>query len=83
MATSAPTRTALTTSSNGTRDRSVAACATRAKSWASWRPAAASTAHPVDRACITSEWSPKMDRAWVPIVRAATWITQVRAPRRS
>ncbi len=27
------------------------------------------------RACITSLWSPKIDRAWVAIVRAATWMT--------
>ena len=32
-------------------------------------------AQPVVRACITSEWSPKIDRAWVAMVRAATWIT--------
>ena len=28
---------------------------------------AASIAHPVVRACMTSEWSPKIDRAWVAI----------------
>ena len=27
------------------------------------------------RAAITSEWSPKIDRAWVATVRAATWMT--------
>ena len=32
-------------------------------------------AQPVGRAAITSEWSPKIDRAWVATVRAATWIT--------
>ena len=32
-------------------------------------------AQPVDRACITSEWSPKIDRAWVAMARAATWMT--------
>jgi len=32
-------------------------------------------AHPVMRAPMTSEWSPKIDRAWVAIVRAATWMT--------
>ena len=36
------------------------------------RPASPS---PVARACITSLWSPKIDRAWVAMVRAATWIT--------
>ena len=60
---------------NGTRARSVAACATSAKSCASWTEPAASIAQPVVRACITSLWSPKIDRAWVAIVRAATWMT--------
>ena len=60
---------------NGTRARSVAACATSAKSCASWTEPAASIAQPVVRACITSLWSPKIDRAWVATVRAATWIT--------
>ena len=43
---------------NGTRLRSVAACATRAKSWASCTEPAASIAQPVARACMTSLWSP-------------------------
>ena len=60
---------------NGTRARRVAAWLTSAKSWASCTELAASIAHPVVRACMTSEWSPKMDRAWVAMVRAATWIT--------
>ncbi len=60
---------------NGTRDRSVAACATSAKSCASWTEPAASIAQPVERACITSLWSPKIDRAWVAMARAATWMT--------
>ena len=60
---------------NGTRARSVAAWATSAKSCASWTEPAASIAQPVVRACITSLWSPKIDRAWVATVRAATWIT--------
>ena len=55
--------------------RSVAAWATAAKSWASCTLPAASMAQPVVRACITSEWSPKIDRAWVATVRAATCIT--------
>ena len=60
---------------NGTRVRRVAACATRAKSCASCTLEAHSIAQPVVRAAITSEWSPKMLRAWVATVRAATWIT--------
>ncbi len=48
---------------------------TSAKSCASCTDPAASIAQPVARACITSLWSPKIDRAWVAIVRAATWIT--------
>ena len=32
-------------------------------------------AQPVPRAAMTSEWSPKMDSAWVAIARAATWNT--------
>src|SRR5665213_3235443 len=46
----------------GTRVRSVAACATSARSCASWTEAEASIAKPVCRIAITSEWSPKMDR---------------------
>ena len=57
------------------RARSVAAWATRAKSCASWTDPAASIAQPVVRACMTSLWSPKIDRAWVATVRAATWMT--------
>jgi hypothetical protein len=30
---------------------------------------------PTSEAAIMSEWSPKIDRAWVATVRAATWIT--------
>ena len=60
---------------NGTRASSVAACATSARSWASWTEDEQSSAKPVDRAAITSEWSPKIESAWVAIARAATWIT--------
>ena len=60
---------------NGSRLRSVAAWAIRARSCASWTEPAQSMAHPVERAAITSLWSPKMERAWVATVRAATWIT--------
>ncbi len=48
---------------NGTLDSRVAACATSAKSCASWTDAAASIPKPVMRALITSEWSPKIDNA--------------------
>ena len=47
---------------NGTRDRSVAAWATSAKSCASCTELDASIANPVDRAAITSLWSPKIDK---------------------
>jgi hypothetical protein len=60
---------------NGTRERRVAAWATSAKSWASCTEPAESIAQPVARACMTSLWSPKIDRAWVAIERAATWMT--------
>ncbi len=60
---------------NGTRERSVAEWATSAKSCASCTEDAASIAQPVMRAVITSEWSPKMLRACVATVRAATWMT--------
>ena len=57
---------------NGTRARSVAACATSAKSWASCTSEAHSIAQPVERTAMTSEWSPKIDRACVAMARAAT-----------
>ena len=60
---------------NGTRVASVAACATSARSWASWTDAEASSAKPVCRTAITSEWSPKMERPCAASDRAATWIT--------
>ncbi len=60
---------------NGTLALSVAACDTAAKSWASCTELAHSIAKPVERAAITSLWSPKIDRACVAIARAATWIT--------
>ena len=60
---------------NGTRVASVAACATSARSWASWTDAAASSAKPVCRTAITSEWSPKMDSPWAASDRAATCST--------
>jgi len=40
-------------------------------SWVSWTEPPASIAQPVLRQAITSLWSPKMDRAWVAIDRAA------------
>jgi hypothetical protein len=60
---------------NGTRDSRVARWETNAMSWASWTEAEASMANPVCRAAITSEWSPKIESAWVAIDRAATWMT--------
>ncbi len=47
----------------------------RAKSCASCTEPEASSAKPVWRAAMTSEWSPKIDSAWVATVRAATWRT--------
>ena len=60
---------------NGTRELMVAAWAIAARSCASCTLSDASTAQPVERAAITSEWSPKMLRAWVAIARAATCST--------
>ena len=53
----------------------MAAWATSARSCASCTDDDASIAKPVVRAAITSEWSPKIESAWVAIVRAATCIT--------
>ena len=74
MSTSCDVRKPSKKCTNGTRDRNVAAWATAAKSCASCTLPAASIAQPVERTCITSEWSPKIDRACVAIVRAATCI---------
>ena len=60
---------------NGTRVWSVAACATSARSWASWTEAEASSAKPVWRTAITSEWSPKIDSPCAASDRAATCST--------
>jgi hypothetical protein len=60
---------------NGTRVASVAACATSARSCASWTDAEASSANPVCRTAITSEWSPKMDSPCAATDRAATCST--------
>ena len=60
---------------NGTRVRSVAACAMSARSCASCTEAAASSAKPVCRTAITSEWSPKMESPCAARDRAATWMT--------
>ncbi len=59
----------------GIREDRVAACATSARSCASCTDDEQSSAKPVVRAAITSEWSPKIDSAWVATARAATWIT--------
>ena len=60
----------------GTRASSVATCATSARSCASCTDDAASIPQPTIRALITSEWSPKIDRACVAIALAAIWKTQ-------
>ena len=60
---------------NGTRVASVAACATSARSCASCTDVEASSANPVCRTAITSEWSPKMDRPCAASDRAATCST--------
>ena len=60
---------------NGTRVDSVAACATSAMSCASCTDAEASSANPVWRTAITSEWSPKIDRPCAASDRAATCST--------
>ena len=59
----------------GTREFRVEAWAIRAMSITSWMLPAQSSAKPVVRATITSEWSPKMDRAWQATDRAETWNT--------
>ena len=59
----------------GTRDSRVAACATSARSWASCTDEEARNPNPVERAAMTSLWSPKIESACVATVRAATWIT--------
>src|SRR5690554_6747589 len=56
-----------------------ARCATRARSITSWTEPEDSMAKPVCLAAITSEWSPKMDRAWVATVQAETWNTPGRS----
>jgi hypothetical protein len=60
----------------GMRPARVAAWAMRAISWASCTELLARSAQPVARQAITSEWSPKMDSAWVASARAATWSTK-------
>ena len=40
-----------------------------------WTEEEQRSAKPVGRAAITSEWSPKIESAWVATVRAATWNT--------
>ncbi len=50
--------------------------ATSARSMTSWTEAEASMAKPVWRQAMTSEWSPKMERAWVASARAETWKTE-------
>ena len=59
----------------GRGSSSVAAWATRARSWASWTEAEASSANPVWRAAMTSAWSQKIESPWAASERAATWNT--------
>ena len=54
---------------------SVAACATSARSCASWTEDEESSANPVWRTAITSAWSPKIDSPWAASDRAATCST--------
>ncbi len=60
---------------NGTRVASDAACATTARSCASCTDPEHSSANPVCRTAITSEWSPKIDSPCAASDRAATWNT--------
>ena len=60
---------------NGIRVASVAAWAASARSCASWTDVEASSANPVCRTAITSDWSPKMDRPCAASERAATCST--------
>ena len=63
----------------GTRALTADRWATAARSMHSWTQEEASWAKPVWRQAITSEWSPKMEKALVPTVRAATWMTPGRS----
>jgi hypothetical protein len=72
FATSCEVRNPSKKCRNGTRALSVAAWATAARSWASCTEPEASSPRPICRQAITSEWSPKMLRAWVASVLAAT-----------
>ena len=58
---------------NGTRVSKVAEWEIRAMSCASWTELEAIMTKPVWRQAITSEWSPKMESAWVASARAVTW----------
>ena len=75
LATSCEVRKPSKKCRNGTRARSVAAWAIRARSWASCTEAEASIAQPVMRPAMTSLWSPKMESACVASARAATCMT--------
>ena len=60
---------------NGTFDFRVARCATNPRSSTSCTEADARRANPVWRVAMTSEWSPKMERACPARARAETWKT--------
>ena len=57
---------------NGTRDSRVAMWAISARSAASCTEPEESMAYPVERQAMMSEWSPKMESAWVATARAET-----------
>ena len=75
MATSCEVRKPSKKCRKGIRLASVAIWAMHAKSCASWTEPEAIIAQPVCRQALMSEWSPKIDRAWVATVRADTWNT--------
>jgi len=63
------------------RLRRVEDWAIRAKSITSCTLLEQRKAQPVERQDITSEWSPKIDRAWAAMARAETWNTvEVNSP---
>jgi hypothetical protein len=76
LATSCDVRKPSKKCRKGTREARVAAWATAAMSWASWTEFEARKAKPVWRQAITSEWSPKIERAWVARARAVTCIVK-------
>jgi hypothetical protein len=72
LLTSAEVRKPSKKCRKGMRDSKVEAWAIRAKSCASCTEQEASRAKPVERVAITSEWSPKIESAWIARERAET-----------